>query len=602
MKQFFSYYNKIQFIIGEDSAKKFYKLLLLLVLFAFIEMIGIGIVIPIISLVGDSSLIETNKFLAFFYNQFEFNSYQNFIVAFGSFLIILYLIKIKFSIFTSAKNLEFSYRVLDDVTIKLVQNYINKDYEYFLKNDVSRLVKNCTLEVGNFATGVVVYSLNIITDLIVLIFISLFLFYINPTIFIVAFILIGTVLFIIYLLTFRKLKSLGQIREIAQSNVYKINSDIFNSVKDVKINEKEMDFLNYLRGNIQDYKSSAVSYEVLRVYPKYIIDGVIFITIVSLLIFAVIVETDTTKLVGIISVYALGLFKILPSINRITATLMAIKFYTPTVDIIYNELLENNFQKLAPNTDNEEISFRKVIKVNNISFSYDSSQSKAIDNLSLLIKKNTNIAFVGHSGSGKSTLVNILLGLLNNYDGVASIDGMDIRKNLKDYQRLIGYVPQHIFLFNDTLAFNIALETDKNRIDYKKIYEVLDRVKLTDVVNNLDEGIETFVGERGMKFSGGQIQRIGIARALYKNPSILIFDESTSALDNKTEKEIIKEINMMKGNITIIMIAHRLSTVEECDEIFVMDNGKIIEKGNFKELIQMEGYFYHEIYKHGQQL
>jgi len=601
MNQIAEYYTKIIFIIGDENKVKLLYLLSLLLVLGLLEMFGIGLLIPVISMATDFELIHNNKFLSYLYNIFAFKTNVSFFIFFSTALIFVYVLKIAYSIYVSKINFRFAYNILEYTTLKLTKSYMKKDYEYFLSNDVSKLIKNTTAEVGNFATGVIVYSMAIIVDIIMITFISLFLFYINPMLFLYVILFVVIVFGGIYLTVFKKIKNLGEVREDAQRLTYKTCSDIFNSIQNIKVNDKYDLFLSSLTTNIQNYKKSGITFEILRSVPKYIVDGIIFISIISIILIIILLDINTKLILPTIGVYVLGILKVLPALNRIISTSMTIKFYLPTVNLIYNELKENEInEKRAIN--NQKIDFDNKVNISNLSFNYNNTQNKSLDNINLDIHKNSSIAFVGHSGSGKSTLINILLGLFNNYGGKITIDEKDIQDNIKVYQDIIGYVPQDIFLLNESVAFNISLEFEDSKIDYVKLNDILKIVDLEDVVQNMDDGINTSVGEKGMKFSGGQIQRIGIARALYKEPQILIFDESTSALDNKTEKKIMSEINKMKNKVTIIMIAHRLSTVELCDEIFVMNNGKIVESGSFESLVNNKGYFYEHIYKHGQKL
>ena len=296
---------------------------------------------------------------------------------------------------------------------------------------------------------------------------------------------------------------------------------------------------------------------------------------------------DTVNsIIPVVGVFGAAAFRIIPSINRILGSLQRLRFDLPLVNIIHKELTETiKIDKIVAIKNN--LDFNDVIKIDKVNFSYESRPLLVLSNISANISIGSQVGFVGESGSGKTTLVDIILGLLRPSDGFIKVDGTDIQKNLSNWQKNIGYVPQDIYLSDDTLRNNIAYGLNSNEIDEKSLKEATKVANLDKFVKNLPDGLNTMLGEHGVRISGGQRQRVGIARALYSNPNILILDEATSSLDINIEKEIMKEISKLKGKKTVIIIAHRLSSVSQCDKLFKLEKGKIIKEGSYEEVISL---------------
>jgi ABC-type multidrug transport system fused ATPase/permease subunit len=356
----------------------------------------------------------------------------------------------------------------------------------------------------------------------------------------------------------------------------------FSGIKEIKVTNGEQFFLdNYS----QSYKKCAriqLEQSMLTYIPKPLMETVCIAgLLLTMIIRIVVTNADITSFVTTLSVFAVAAMRMLPSFNRITGYIGGIMFNKPSIDAVYKDLIE--IEELMKETVRYEgeakpLSLRENIKFENLTFSYPESDKNVLDKVNLTIDKNSSIAFIGASGAGKTTAADVLLGLLEPQNGKVTVDGKNIQENMQAWHGCIGYIPQTIYLMDDTIRNNITFGIPKDKIDENRINQVLKEAQLDEFVKDLQEGLNTMVGDRGVKLSGGQRQRIGIARALYRNPQVLILDEATSALDNDTEKEVMQAIDGLHGTRTLVVIAHRLSTISKCDRIYEVGNGEIVER------------------------
>ena len=381
----------------------------------------------------------------------------------------------------------------------------------------------------------------------------------------------GALALIFLQLSKKKLKAWGAAREVFDGKILKILTAGLFGIKEVKLFHKEGYFLNELKkNNIQKARVSA-NFHTLSQIPKYYLELITIVGMLGLILILFYNGFKTTEIVTLLGVFAAAAFRMIPSINRILNALQNIKFYGSTLKKIHDQII--GFDDYKSNKDRKKFSFEREIKLEGIQFSYN--DKRVLSSTSLDVKKGTTIGIVGSSGSGKSTLVDLINGLLKPTKGSISIDGINIEEIIKSWQKSIGYVGQEIYLMDNTIKANIAFGTSEDEIKIDKVYQALEAAQLSSFISELKYGINTRVGERGIQLSGGQKQRIGIARALYHNPSVLIFDEATASLDHETEKQVMNSIYKLKEDKTMIIIAHRISTLDNCDKICEIKNGKI---------------------------
>ena len=408
----------------------------------------------------------------------------------------------------------------------------------------------------------------------------------EPMATILSALLLGTSVTIFFKLFRKKISTLGEIRQQASGQMIKWINQGLGANKEVKVSGKEQFFIKSFAEQSQLYANTRRFNQLLNEVPRMFIETIVVTTILIIMLFIILRGGDITTLLSTMGLFAMAAFRLMPSINRMVGAVTSIKYNYPALDVIYEDLLVNEENELLVNKNinlNKQQNvikrtFHQGIKLENVFYRYPNQLEYNIYDVSLEIPVGKSVAFVGPSGAGKTTIVDIILGLLNPEKGRVLVDGKELKEQLTLWQKKIGYIPQSIYLSDDSIRHNVAFGMDDKEIDDDAVWRALRDAEMKEFIEKMPEGLDTFVGERGVRLSGGQQQRIGIARALYHNPEILFLDEATSALDTDTEKEIMKAIDGLKGEKTLIIIAHRLSTIENCDMVFQMQNGKIVEE------------------------
>ena len=567
---------KLNFIITDQRKKQLLLLIFLLLIGIILEIFGIALILPIISFISDDKALENYPKAINFLNSLNLNSTKRIQIFL---LITLGFVYFSKTIFLTVLNYfqnKFIQITIRDIQNSLFKSYINKPYEIFHKKNSSDYIKILETETIYFSTYLVAI-INLVTETALSFAVLLVLIYIEPigAITLVTFFLIISYSF--YRLTRGKLKIWGALRENVDRNISQIIHEGFSNIREIKIFETGSYFLNKLKKD--NFIKAKITYlqATLIQSPRFFLELVSVIGLILFILTLIFQESNLNQLISTLGVFVAGSFRILPSLNRIISSRQHLKYHENTLDIIYNELqgaFDNSKEELLP------IRFNKKICFSNISFKYLGTEKYILEKINLDINKGSLIGVIGHSGSGKSTLIDILSGLLKPQSGEISIDNKKLDFDNYNLSRIIGYVSQRTNLLDNTIVANIAFGESEPNIEQVK--NALIDSQLMEFVNTLSEGIYTKIGENGVNFSGGQIQRISIARALYKKPQILIFDEATSSLDNKTESKLIESIEKLKGKITIIMVAHRLTSLSKCDYVYELKNSKFILKNIIK--------------------
>jgi len=566
-----SSFKKINFLITKRQRKGLVILILLLFVGMILELFGLGIILPVLTIITDPNLIDTNIYLVKIADIFELEKHSDFILFALITLVVFYLIKTIFLVILSFIQNRFLSNVISETAKTLLSKYLSLPYDFFLKRNSSSLIKNFQVELHNY-WNFWVALLALLTETLFLISFIAVLIYIEPIGAISTGIFLGIISISIYQITKSKLKLWGLKREESDAIISQTLTETFGSIKDIMLLDKSIFFKNIFNDSMSLKTRVWSNNATISQFPKLFFE---FLAVLSLAVFIILQlyqGKDVKIVIPVLGVFVASTFKIIPSLNRILSSFQTLKFNIPSIDIYYNELKishQNSEKKTLTN-----ISFNHSIEIVDLCFGYDKSTSLVLKELNFTINKFEKIGIVGSSGSGKSTLVDLLMGLYPLLKGEIKYDGIDIFENLKSWQKNIGYVPQDIFLLDNSIKNNICFGIVNSEINEEKLQKAIYDSQLLDFINNLENGIETKVGERGVQISGGQRQRIGIARALYNNPNILILDEATSALDNKTEKELINSVRDLKDK-TVIMIAHRLTTLVDCDRVFELVDGKL---------------------------
>jgi ABC-type multidrug transport system fused ATPase/permease subunit len=481
-------------------------------------------------------------------------------------------------LFSTWKQSKFAYSFQFTISNKLYRKYLLRDYKLHTEQNSSKLISTVIVETNAFTQAFLLPLLYVISESFILIGIVLLIFYVNPFGGTIITTLLFLTSFVFSKITKKKIMFWGSERQKYESKRIQNIQEGLGGIKEIKVLGCENSFIKkYENSNLQS-ASLGMKISFMQNVPKQIIE-LISILSISLIIFLYsVILKKADDLLPVLAIFVGSAFRMMPSVNRIMSSLQNIRFSIPVVELLYNELNDFTEPKNISNSQSK-IEFNNEFKILDLCFEYE-NKNIIFNNINLSIKKGETIGIVGGSGIGKSTLIDIILGILHPQKGNITIDNVSIYDDLRSWQNNIGYVPQSIYLIDDSIKNNIALGIDEDKIDYEKLNRAIIEAQLEEFIQKSDYGYETIVGENGVKLSGGQKQRIGIARALYNMPEVLIFDEATSALDVKTEIEVMKSINSLKRKKTIFIIAHRLSTLENCDKIYEISNKKLILKDN----------------------
>ncbi len=576
------------------------QLVLMICVFLFIsilEIFGTGIIGPFIAIATNPDLINSNLWLNIIYTKLNFNSREQFLLMLGLVVIVAFCVKSFLSFCAQKAIFQFGYNLKGELSCKLMKAYLSAPYSFHLNINSSSLIHDITATTDNVCIGVIMAMLTSISNALVSVALMLLLVKTN----VIALILITMLLLVMLgLVKWMKQRLTRWSKDGWQSagEMIRILHHSLGGLKEVRVIGCESYFQQQME---EQSKKFAVNTSLLQSYgnlPRYALE---VFTIAFLVVFAILfiyIDREKQNLSAVLGIFALASLRLLPATGNLVSAVNIIRSNTFAVDKLYfdiqnlekEHLINNdgykertNEQKLA--TKLELMPFKRYISIENLIFAYPNAQQKALDDISLTIKKGQSIGIIGKSGSGKTTLVDVILGLFYPQYGDIKVDGVSVYQNLRAWQNILGYVPQTIFLIDDTLERNIAFGVPDRLIDRSRLQKAIEMSQLTDVVEQLPNGIHTMVGERGILLSGGQRQRVGIARVLYHQREILVFDEATAALDNETEHLVTEATKALSGNNTIIIIAHRLSTIEHCDCIYQIERGNVIRSGSYQEVI-----------------
>ena len=552
-------------------------LLLAVVLFfaMLLEVLGLGILLPLLTLIIDPEKINQNKAIYEFKLLFDDISDKEFVIYCLLLFLVFYLLKTLFLAYLSYRQNKFLTGVTNNVSNNLFLNYLKQPYTFFLKNNTSELIKNIQVEVTHFSAFF--SSLIIVFSEIGMIFsISVTLVFIEPMGALTIGIFFGVLSVVFLQFTKERLKRWGVVRQDVDSKSSKIILETFGGIKDIFVLGRKQFFLNNFFK--QNHLKASVSLRQLTIsqFPRLYLELVAVFGLIGFILLMTYRNEDPKVLISTIGVFVAATFKIIPSINRLIASIQLLKYYKSSLSIIYNELVCLKTEEIPSNQNLDSYVFKDKIQLLNLSFGYNNTT--LLQDVNLEINKGDSIGIVGESGSGKSTLIDLLLGFQKPTKGLITIDDVNLNDVILSFRSKIGYVSQELYLIDDSILNNIAFGINKDEINIERVHEVIKLSQLETLIENSKDGVNTRVGERGVQLSGGQKQRIAIARALYSNPDILILDEATSALDSKTENSIIKTVEGLKGNVTIIIISHKLSILDMCNKVFKISDSKILKE------------------------
>lgn len=571
--------KKIYNILNKKQvADSFWQLFLMFISMLF-EITSIGIVIPLIKITTDTEFQKTNKYFILFYD-FLNKPKNEFVLLYLLFLlIILYSLKTFALTLITRSNYKFTFSLQTYFSQTLYEGYMSLPMSIHLQRNSSELIQNSTHVVG-MTTSILVHLIMIATEIITATAILGFLFYIQPFGFLVLFFTFGTSYFVFNKITKEKILYHGKSYQNHEKKRLQYLQESFNSIKEIKILNKEKYFSEKYFSENKSSADSQFYQQSLQLLPRFYLELFGIISICIMVVGLVYNGIKFDNIIISLILFSGSAFRLIPSLNRITGALQFLRFATPVLDTLAQELNLINKQKIIFDNKNK-IKFNNKIEFKNICYTHHGANKPIFKNLTFEIPCKSMVAFIGSTGSGKSTIIDLFTGFIKPSSGIISIDSIDMNLNVRSWQSMIGYVPQNVSLIDDTLVRNIAFGIPDELIDMSKVIEVLNSTNLGTLVSDLPNGVHTKIGELGSRLSGGEKQRIGIARVLYFDKEILVLDEATSALDNNTESQIVEIINKFKNKKTIIIIAHRLSTIKNCDIIFELKEGEISIKNMF---------------------
>ena len=571
--------KKLNYLMDKKIKLGVAGVLVLIIIGSLAELLGVAVILPVVNLAIDANF-EQNFWCKIVINLTGYDTREKVMLVMIGATIIIYILKSLYLSWMYSRLYQFSAVIKKKMAVKLMQSYLQQPYSYFLKKNTSELIRsvnsdtaqlyeivlNCLLVASNGLTAVALLITLVVT---------------NPIMTLMVVVLLAICAGIILFVVQGKTRYFGKRNQELSGFLIKYLQQTFEGVKEIKILNNENYFIKKYRETYQEQTDIARKYSLVNLIPKYMIEMVCIVGIMIYLGINIMYNPSYMDIVPQLAVFVAAAYKLLPSVNALYSYLNTIVYHRASIDLIYHDVKEANeleAKELYSEAAVQSMTFQNKIELSNVDFRYENTDRNVLNHVNLVVPKGKAVALIGPSGGGKTTTADIILGLLYPNKGEVLVDGININTNMEGWRGQIGYIPQSIYLTDGSIKSNIALGVPDEEIDENRILKALEEAQLGDFVESLEQGINTEVGERGVRISGGQRQRIGIARALYRNPDILVFDEATSALDNETEKEVMKAIDGLHGNKTMIMIAHRLSTIENCDIVYKIENGQVIQE------------------------
>lgn len=592
-------YRRLLALLERRDRLNLAVLVCVLVMVAVAEMVGVASLMPFMAVVTKPEAIHSNRWLKLAHDSLGFQSDKSFLLFLG--LVVLALLVMSNIVKTAGTflTLRFHNRLNYSFSRRLLARYIARPYQFFLKHNTAELGSNVITEVTRAITGVLTPATSIVSSALVCLAIIALLLMVDPVVAMaIAGVLVsayGTIL----IAARRKLAEIGKEQIKANHERHRVAGEAMSGIKDLKVLGREITLLQRFSVQAERHARNNVIAGLISQLPRYALETIAFGGILMVVMYLVSRGESGANIAPILALYAFAGYRLMPALQQLFASITSVRFSAASLDVLYHDLGGDgtggfdSMTRLQKTLDAPVLAFERELRLRRVSFRYEDAPAPALRDLDITIPSLTSIGIVGPTGCGKTTAVDIILGLLAPTEGQFLVDGVEVtQRNLAGWQKNLGYVPQHIYIADDTIARNIAFGMPDEDIDMAAVRRAARIANLADFIeSDLPDGYETAVGERGVRLSGGQRQRIGIARALYRDPRVLVMDEATSALDGITEESVMEALHSLSHKKTVIVIAHRLTTVRECDVIYLLEKGQIVARGSHAELMRESAWF-----------
>lgn len=570
--------KKINRILEKKQIISFIFLAILLFVGGLFDLLGVSMILPISNLVMEPETLMGEEWAVLICDIFNIYSSRSLVIFLLMLMIVVYIVKNIYIIFMYKILYHYTYSFKRELSLRLFRCYIFQDYTFHLNNNVADLQRNILIDTGQFF-GFISDFLNLFNQCVVCLLLGIYLVAVDWQTTIGVVILLCSAMLVFYKFQHKNQIERGNENRDANAEMNKWIIQSFTGIKEIQVLGREQFFINRCEKEYDRSMNANKKSNFAAILPKPLMEMITVAGLLTVILIRLLMGAELSKFISTLAVFAVAAFRLLPCFNSISSYLATMFFEKNSVDAIFDDIMEmeklGNRKQLLRSKN--KLSFKKEIEIRELSYRYPETTKLILRDVSFVIKKNQSVGFMGTSGAGKSTLIDIILGVLPISQGSILVDGKDIRDNMCGWHNIIGYIPQSIYLMDDTIRNNVAFGIPEKEISDEQLWKALEEAQIADFVHSLPEGLNSEIGDRGVRISGGQRQRLGIARALYHDPQVLVFDEATSALDNDTEAALMEAINGLKGSRTMLIIAHRLHTIENCDVIYEVENGKVFE-------------------------
>lgn len=574
-------FKKLNYILDKKQKINIVVLAVMIFIGGILETLSISAMLPVVWVIIDAESVQQNKYCQWIMELLHIQNMQGFIIMLLVALMIMYILKNAYLLLLTSEQNRFISVNRNRLISQVLREFLNRPYEFYLDADIPTVFRLTDSDIPN-VFGILMAIISLASEVVVFVLICGVLIVTDWKLVLVLIFISGIVTLVLFKVLKPKLNSLGMTNQAIQSRIAKWRIQAIYGIKDVKVLHRESFFADNYESNGKIGAKLNQKYAIINALPRILIETIFMVSILGYLVVCVALGDDMTQMLPTLTAFGLAAVRLLPCVNRINTYLTDISYFRPCLDYVYenmniNEISKKTNQTLLPVDETKTMQLRNRIELKDIVYAYPNTDTLIFDHADMEIPYGKSIGIMGSSGAGKSTIVDILLGLLKVHEGQILCDGDNVFENYPAWLAQIGYIPQSIYLVDEPIRNNIAFGIADDEIDDNRIWQVLEEAQLKEFIQTLPEGLDTTIGDRGVRLSGGQRQRLGIARALYHNPEILVFDEATSALDNETEAAVMEAINSFHGKKTMVIIAHRLNTIEKCDMIYKVEGGKITQ-------------------------